>query len=146
MKKLQVQIPDDLYKELKLSSLEADMYFGVYVIQALKRHKLKMKRELVVAGVSPETAELIQRFNDLIGDNTSPKTQQTFAQMIINKYGLEQGIKAIEAAKQASGMEYAPSIGSIKQLFEKWNMLKNFVFKFQTKAQNRVFIPVRKGS
>lgn len=139
MKKLQVNIPDDLHAELKMSALATQMHFGTYVTEALKRHKTKMKRETSLATVNPDVATLIEEFNKRIDDNTTAKTQQMYAKAIIEKYGLEQALKALDVAVAALGVEFAPQVANIKQLLEKWTPLKGFMRKTIIKNQTKVF-------
>lgn len=82
--------------------------------------------EKKITKIFPEVDQIIEHYKKIYGIKTLPKRLENIraARDLLRDYGLQKVLAAIEVAHQASSEEYAPMIGSLIKLKEKYSDLQ----------------------
>jgi len=84
------------------------------------------KNENQIIQIHPEVKEIIGHYMEVYGIKTLSKQTENIraARDLLQDYGLDKVLKAIDMAHEASGQEYAPMIGNLSKLKEKYSDLR----------------------
>ncbi len=89
-----------------------------------KERKKVISKDITVDNRNSEITKLIQHFETKVG---KPSRDQTFAAIqLLNQHGFEKSIGAINLVASSRADRFAPSIGSLVDLEEKWLNLETY--------------------
>lgn len=95
-------------------------------------------KALAIDKRDPQITQLISRFNDLVGKMPQESYQVTAAIELVRDHGFDRSMAAVAYVATSRGKQYAPNIGSLEELRDKWVKLENFFARESDKGPGRV--------
>jgi hypothetical protein len=94
--------------------------------QELRIKNTYNEKEKQIIQIHPEIEKVIGHYMKVYGIKTLSKQTENIraARDLLQDYGLDKVLKAIDMAHEASGQEYAPMIGNLSKLKEKYSDLR----------------------
>jgi hypothetical protein len=96
-------------------------------IQELRSKKNTYKGdEKKIISIYPEVDQILEHYKKVYGVKTIPKRLENIraARSLLKDYGLDKVLNAIDTAHKASSEDFAPMIGDIIKLKEKYSVLR----------------------